>query len=109
MITLPEIQKALDRHVLQYMDDMAPRDYRNGYAFHLRCFEQLPWITKDMARAICRSLTDRGFATYVRGLMDDDGEFAGAGYGITPAGETYLDELCKDDNREANHDVPFQG
>lgn len=97
MDSLPEIQVALDRHVLQYMAEMHNSVFpRDGYAFHLSCFVALPWITKDMARAVCRSLTDRGFAFYMRGLFTEDGDPAGAGYGITDAGIAYPASIIGD-------------
>lgn len=96
-MTLHQLQRALDRHVLQIMEECRDRSYgRHEYAFPLRCFADDPWITKEMARAICRSLTDRGFAFYMRGLFDDDGNPGGAGYGITDKGAAYLGELLSE-------------
>ncbi len=37
-------------------------------------------------RRIVRALARKGFAEFWRGLITDDGDFAGAGYCITPAG-----------------------
>jgi hypothetical protein len=94
---LIEAQRILDRHVLQHMEEC--RDYgyrRTEYAFHLQCFVT-DEVTKDMARAICRSLTDRGYAFYMRGLWSDEGYPGGAGYGITDKGAAYLETLCSDD------------
>ena len=96
-MTYPEVQKFLDRHVLQYMDECRDGGYkRHEYAFHLQCFVN-EWITKDMARAICRSLTDRGYCFYMRGLWSEDGEPGGAGYGITNKGAAYLETLFDED------------
>lgn len=93
-MSLQEIQEALDRHVLLYMMEAQNSTFsRDGCAFHLNSFVEMPWITKEMARAICRSLTDRGFAFYMRGLFTEDGDPAGAGYGITDAGAEYLSNL----------------
>jgi tRNA(Ile)-lysidine synthase TilS/MesJ len=93
-MTYPELQRALDRHVLQIMDECRDPSYRrNEFAFHLSEFVDEPWITKDMARAICRSLTDRGFAFYQSDLFSDDGMPAGSGYGITDKGAEYLAEI----------------
>lgn len=93
-MSLPDIQKCLDRYILQIMEDHRDTSYgREEYAFHLRIFVSDPWITKDMARAVCRSLTDRGYAFYMRGLMTQDGMMGGAGYGITDKGAAYLQTL----------------
>lgn len=94
---LPSAQRILDRNVLQYMEECRPGDCpRSGFAYHLNCFVAEPWVTKDMAWAICRSLTDRGYAFYMRGLWSEDGEPLGAGYGITDAGAYYLASLLAD-------------
>ncbi|MBR9766471.1 MAG: hypothetical protein GYB53_23880 [Rhodobacteraceae bacterium] len=93
MASYPAVQAFLDRHVLQYMHDNSGGRGYGFFAFHLRCFVN-DWITKDMARAICRSLTDRGYARYERGLWNEDGETAGAGYRITEAGREYLAQLA---------------
>lgn len=43
-------------------------------------------LSRDYVRAACRALVDRGLARYQVGLFTEDGEVAGAGYGITKAG-----------------------
>ena len=96
VMSIPDIQKCLDRYILQVMEDHRDPSYsREEYAFHLRIFVSDPWITKDMARAVCRSLTDRGYAFYMRGLMTEDGDMGGAGYGITEQGAAYLKTLME--------------
>ena len=81
-------QRALDRHVLTLMDGTP-----GEYAFPLSRFVS-GWVTKEMARAACRSLTDRGYAFYMRGLWSEDsGMPAGAGYGVTEKGLAYLETL----------------
>lgn len=86
--TYPAVQAFLDLHVLVYIDDHGTRGF-DWLAFNLRCFTN-DWITRDMASAICKSLRDRGFLTYERGLFTEDGEPAGSGYAITDAGRKYL-------------------
>lgn len=92
--TYPAVRAFLDRHVLQYCADNDHGTTYDWIAFHLRCFEN-EWITKDMARAICRDLRDRGFLRFERGLFFDDGTTAGAGYRITDAGREYLETLTR--------------
>ena len=89
--TYPAVQKFLDRHVLQYMHECSGTHFDEFY-FYIRFFEN-DWITHEMARAICRSLTDRGYCVWRRGLFNEDGEVAGSGYGITPKGIAYLETL----------------
>jgi hypothetical protein len=93
-ISLPEIQAALDVHVLQIMQERCDGWYDpTEVAFSLRAFVVDPWITREIARGVCRSLTERGYAVYRRGLWTDDGEPGGAGYGITHKGVAYLKDL----------------
>lgn len=93
MVCYPAAQAFLDRHVLQYMHGNSGGRGSDWTAFYLRCFVN-DWITKDMARAICRSLTVRGYACYERRLWTEDGETAGAGYRITEAGREYLKQIA---------------
>lgn len=43
-------------------------------------------LSRKQVRAACRALAARGLARYYRGLMTEDGEAAGSGYGVTIAG-----------------------
>jgi hypothetical protein len=98
IISYPQLQRDLDRHVLQVMEECRDTSYaRMEWAFHLSAFVVDPWITKDMARAICRSLTDRGYAFYMSGMWGEDGMPFGAGYGITDKGAEYLQALFNDE------------
>lgn len=93
---LQQAQQTVDRYILEKMEESRDRAFdRSGWAFHLGYFVQDPWLTKDMVRAACRSLTDRGFAFYLNGLMTDDGALGGAGYGITDKGADYLKTLME--------------
>jgi len=78
--TYPAVQAFLDRHVLAYIDDHDTNGF-DWLAFNLRPFTN-DWITRDMASAICKSLRDRGYLTYERGLWTEGGEPAGSGYAI---------------------------
>ena len=102
--TYSAVQRFLDQHVLQHMEESRDHGWgRSEYAFHLGCFVN-EWITRDMARAICRSLTDRGYAFYMRGLWSEDGMPGGAGYGITDKGADYLETIFSRDGRSPAHD-----
>lgn len=81
------------RYVLQCMEDRGTCGF-DWLALHLNCFVN-DWITREMARAICRDLTDNGLAFYARGLFTDDGLTAGSGYGITEKGRAWLKENCE--------------
>ena len=94
-ISYPEVKSFLDRHIIQ---TMAEADAPYGplcVCFHLSRFTN-DWITKEMARAIVRDLTDRGMCRYAKGLMNEDGEVVGSGYGLTQKGLNYYEEICPD-------------
>lgn len=95
-LTYPSVQKFLHLHILSRAAEAHGTDFE-WFAFPLNWFAN-EWITKDMARALCRDLRDRGFLRFERGLFNEDGMTAGSGYRITEAGRSYLDEL------DADHD-----
>lgn len=45
---------------------------------------------RNLIRRIVRSLARKGMAEYRRGLSSEDGEVAGAGYGVTIAGRDFI-------------------
>jgi len=47
-------------------------------------------LEHDQVRNACHSLKAKGLACFARGLMTEDGELAGSGYGITDNGRRYL-------------------
>jgi len=87
-ITMPQAVKFMEDWCLQYMDEMTPAGY-DLWGFSLNCFAT-DNFTRDMARAILRRLTDKGLATFMRGLFTEDGIPAGSGYGITDKGRLSL-------------------
>lgn len=55
-------------------------------------------LTHREVRLACRSLKRKGLAEFLIGLMDFDGQFAGAGYGVTRLGAALLNpcDVCGD-------------
>lgn len=49
---------------------------------------------RSAVRRACRSLARKGLMRYQRGLLTEDGEAAGAGYGITDRGRSALGYIC---------------
>lgn len=43
-------------------------------------------LDRRRVRLAVRALARKGLARYAKGLTNDDGEMAGAGYAVTPAG-----------------------
>lgn len=93
MTSIIEARRAMDRAILADMNNLCVT-YERFETFHsLRSLGHKTFLSRDMTRAICRDLTDRGFAQYARGLFNEDGVPAGSGYGITPRGLAYLTAL----------------
>lgn len=94
-MTYPEVQEFLDRHVVQYMVESGGAFGPLDTCWHIRNFVN-EWVTADMARAILRGLTDRGYCHYARGLFTEEGTVLGAGYGLTQTGLDYYNQLCRE-------------
>jgi hypothetical protein len=47
----------------------------------------------DFVRVACRTLQSQGLAFYARGLFNEDGDVAGAGYGATRKGREHAREI----------------
>jgi hypothetical protein len=67
-------------------------DYDGGGYAHFSYVIERTGFPRPIVRRICRYLARRGLAEYSRGLWSEDGEPAGAGYGITKAGIAALAE-----------------
>ena len=91
MANLEAARRQIDEHVLGVMF----RGYIPDFGvcetfFSFRAFEA-PGLTREIVRGVLRDLTDKGLCRYRAGLWTEDGEVAGAGYGITSKGiEAYL-------------------
>lgn len=86
------------------MTDFDPATVRlNGYEVKIlvalsRAYEEHYWafakiadesgVPKTHVRRIVRLLARKGLARFAAGLMNDDGELAGAGYQLTEKGRT---------------------
>ncbi|QFT81199.1 hypothetical protein FIU89_11315 [Roseovarius sp. THAF27] len=85
-----EARRALHRAILADLDNSSHAFGRYETFSHLRVLGDPQLLSRDIVRAICRDLTNRGFARYQRGLFTEDGIPAGSGYGITRRGLAYL-------------------
>lgn len=72
-----------ERRVLRYLADFTREDETFTPFAPIGRYTKL---SRREVRRYCRSLTRKGLASYAKGLCGDDGEFLGAGYGITAAG-----------------------
>lgn len=91
--TYGAVQSFLDRHIIQDMAESGGSFGPLETCWGISAFVN-EWLTRDMVRAILRSLTDRGYCYYARGLFTEGGEVAGAGYGLTAKGLDYYNRLC---------------
>lgn len=85
-------RQVLDKVILTTMIEGGAAFGLTENYYHLAAFET-ELIPREIARAILRDLTDRGLCHFRRGLFDEDGVVAGAGYGITLKGIAYHEEL----------------
>lgn len=53
------------------------------YYYSFKAITKSTGLDKTAVRAACRSLASRGYLVFERGLMTEDGELAGSGYGAT--------------------------
>ncbi|KIC36523.1 hypothetical protein [Leisingera sp. ANG-M7] len=86
-------RRMFDRHILECIVEKGNAAFGATETFYGLAFFMNDWVSKDLARALLRDLTDRGFCHFHRGLFNDDGEPAGSGYGITEKGLEYYQEL----------------
>ena len=86
--TIPAAMDLLRAAFLRRMDGLTP-GWCDGYAFHFSVFVD-EWHTKDFVRGMLRQMTDEGLCYYMRGLFTEEGQVAGAGYGITQKGRDWL-------------------
>jgi len=56
------------------------------YYSNFKCLSAVTGLPIDTVRAACRSLKEKGYACFSRGLFTEDGEVAGSGYGRTMKG-----------------------
>jgi hypothetical protein len=57
-------------------------------------------LDRKAVREACRSLTDKGLATYGSGLWDDEGKTAGSGYAITRKGWELVSAMDQSTSQE---------
>lgn len=60
--------------------------------FYDEFYSGLDLIAREAARFACKRLRNKGLAKFRRGLFNEDGEVAGAGYAITEAGLAALQD-----------------
>lgn len=87
-----DARRFMDRYVLQAMVDGATGYGMHEVYFPIRRFTN-DWFSSEVVRGLLRDLADRGYCRFRRGLFNEDGEVAGAGYGITERGLAYYREL----------------
>lgn len=98
-ITARQAREVLELEILSDMNNKSSGSFSRYDFFHnLSALGDPQTIPREMVRAICRDLTNRGLAQYQRGLWTEDGMPAGSGYGITRRGLAYmcaLEEVLK--------------
>jgi hypothetical protein len=87
---MDDLCKPLEDAVLAVL----PGEYTDIWAdqvyYRLDYIAKSAGLDRETARFVCRRLRDKGLAIYARGLFTEDGEVAGAGYALSPAGRELL-------------------
>lgn len=60
--------------------------------YTFRCLELESGLPRVFVRALCRRLTEKGLMTFSSGLVSENGEFVGSGYGLSPMGVAWCRE-----------------
>lgn len=79
----------------EYDDFCGPDGVGTCYPFKSLA-EMCPALHPSLLRRTVRALKRKGLTGYASGLMNEDGELAGAGYGITPNGRGLARQLSQD-------------
>lgn len=87
MIKLNENEEKVLRHLTELYSDSWGED---AYTYFRYIVEGTKLELKVVRRA-CRSLARKKLAEFMRGLMDDEGQVAGSGYGATQEGRDWVD------------------
>jgi hypothetical protein len=91
MTDIEHARRQIDEHILGVMFSGYIPEYGVCETFHNFSAFETPGLTRDIVRGALRDLTDKGLCRYRSGLWSEDGEVAGAGYGLTGNGvDAYL-------------------
>jgi hypothetical protein len=71
--------------ILRRIEDISNGSEFEWLAVNFRAFDDLG-IPREVVRGILREMAGRGLVAHERGLFDEDGRVAGAGYRILPKG-----------------------
>lgn len=71
---------------LQYMAEYGGRDYFFNFITIMSHVD----LTRAQVKRAVRSLARKGLAEFRSGLMTEDGEVAGSGYGATTEGRNFI-------------------
>jgi hypothetical protein len=99
-----------ERTLLLGMHENCASDYEEwsdglpGTFYGFKALAKMSALPDNLTRRTVRALARKGYAGFMRGLMNEEGEVRGSGYGITNAGrERAKEELANE--RPANTDA----
>lgn len=78
--------------LLHMMVEETPSEYLYGWYFHFKCFERASGMDREIVRGFLRSMRNRGLVQHGVGFTDD-GQVAGGGYTLIPAGMMHYQNL----------------
>jgi len=95
-------EQQIELYLLHVLHDDTPKGYEFCYFFPFSYLMRATSMDREIVRGFCRSMRNRGFLQYGVGF-NEDGETAGGGYTMTPAGATHyrnLQEILRADQIE---------
>jgi len=81
-------QEQIELHLLHVLVEDTPDYYEYCYYFPFKYLMRATQYDREIVRGFMRSMRDRRLVEYGCGF-NDDGETAGGGYTLTPAGKTH--------------------
>lgn len=78
---ITELQLSIIKSIYNYID------YEEGLCFNYRGLENLTNLDRKVLKPMLLDLRNKGYVVFEKGLVNDEGEFAGSGYGLTKKGE----------------------
>lgn len=90
-VRVPKLNDA-EKRVLVFLADRW-NDYDGGGFYSFEPIAKDTKLYRATVRRACRSLTRRGLAEFSAGLVNSDGDFAGAGYSATKQGASLVSSI----------------
>jgi hypothetical protein len=96
----------LNEEEIRALECLSNHYHSEGNCLYFRTIAEYAGIEPKRVRRIVRSLARKGYAEFVRGLFDDDGQAAGSGYCCTRAGYDRFQKIVEAEGAHQPNSVP---